>query len=119
MIATIAARAGSERVVDACLERRDGHRDHDELGRAGQLRERAERLLPEDLAAVPVDEPDVAPVGALERAGGDPLAPLGRVVRRAEHGERAWIEERAEVAHGCKGTRRPLTAWSGRLEPVA
>ena len=109
--------SGSECVVDALLERRHRDRDHDELGRAGQLGERAERLLPEDLAAVPVDEPDVAAVGTLERAGGDPLAPLRRVVRRAEHGERAWIEERAEITHGCKGTPPALTVWSGADRP--
>ena len=113
MIATIPRAPAASASSTPGLERRRGHRDHDELGRAGQLRERAERLLPEDLAAVPVDEPDVAAVGTAERAGGDPLTPLRRVVRGAEHGERAWIEERAEIAHGCKGTRGSLTAWSG------
>ena len=96
---------GGERVIHARLERRDRHRDHDELGRAGQLRKRAKRLLPEDLAAVPVDEPDVAAIGAAQGPFGDPLSPLGRIVRGAEHGERARIEERPQVAHVVKPTR--------------
>ena len=100
MIATIAARAGGQRGVDARPRTpRRGRAITTSSGGAGQLRERAVRLLPEDLAAVPVDEPDVAAVGAAERAGGDPLAPFRRVVRGAEHGDRAWIEERAEIAH--------------------
>ena len=100
MIATIPRAPDRERAVDRVLEGGGRHRDDDELGCAGKLLERGVRRLPEDLAAVAVDEPDVAAIGALEGARGDPLAPLGGVVRGPEDGDRARIEERPQVAHG-------------------
>ena len=98
------SRAGGQRGVDGLLERGGGDRDDHELGRPWQLVERGVRRLPEDLSALTVDEPDVAPVGTLENPGADPLAPLGRVIRRAEDGDRAGIEERPQVARGVRGS---------------
>ena len=88
------ARAHRERGVDRLLERSGRQRDHDELGLAGQLGERAVRLAAENLAALAVDEPDVAPVSASQRSGSDPLTPLGRVVRGTET-RRPSVERRA------------------------
>ena len=64
MIPTIARAPAASDGVDGLLERRRRQRDRDQLRLAGQLLEGAVGLLAEDLAAVPVDEPDVAPVGA-------------------------------------------------------
>jgi hypothetical protein len=57
-------------------------------------------VVPEDLTAVAVDEPDVAPVRAAKSPGRHPVAPLGRIARSTEDGDRAWVEERPQVAHG-------------------
>ena len=93
--------AGGQRGVDRLLEAggRNGHRD--ELGRLGQLGEGAVGLPPEDLAAVAIHQEHRAPSLALDRPAGEPVAPLGRVVRGSEHGDRARIEEGAKVPrHG-------------------
>ena len=93
-------RACRERVVDRLLEGELRQGNDDEIWLAGELRKRSVRLTTEDLPALPVDEPDVTPMRSAQGSGGDPLAPLRRVVRGAENGHRAWIEERPQVAHG-------------------
>ena len=62
-----------------------------------------------DVAASPVDEEDMPPVGAFERIQGDPVAPLGRVVRGPDDRQRARIEQRAEPA-AIVGVRTPVPA---------
>jgi hypothetical protein len=49
-----------------------------------------------DVAASPVDEEDVSPVGAFEGIQSDPVAPLGRVVRGPDDRQRARIEQRGQ-----------------------
>ena len=49
-----------------------------------------------DVAASPVDEEDMPPVDAFEGIQGDPVAPLGRVVRSPDDRQRARIEQRGQ-----------------------
>ncbi len=97
-----------EGCVDRLLERACRQRDDDELGSPRQLLERAVRRPAQDRPALTVDEPHVAPVGAFESPGGDPLTPLGGVVGSPKNGDRSRIEERSQIAHAV--------SLAGRLE---
>ena len=55
-------RAGSERVVDRLLEGELWQGDDDEIGLTGKLCERRVRITAEDLSALAVDEPHLAPM---------------------------------------------------------
>ena len=90
------ARPDRQRGVDRLLERGRRHSEHDELGRLGQRRE---CRSPEHLAATLVDEEHRAPMLASQSATSKPLTPRRLVVRRADHGYRAWLEQRPQVAH--------------------
>ena len=81
------------------VRRRDAQ--DDELGGLGQRGDRRVGRVALDLPGAAVDQPDRAPVGAAERALGDPVAPLGMVVGGADDGDRARVTERSEVA--CAG----------------
>ena len=92
------ARAGLERRVDGVLERRARAPPR----RRGRPRPRARAArraaAAEQLAAARVDQVHGAPVGALERGLGEPVAPRLRVGRGSGDGDRARREERLEVA---------------------
>ena len=86
-------RAGGERLVDGLLEpcRRDA--EHDELGRCGQLGERAVHGEAVQLAAASSDEVDRASVRAARRVAREPVAPLAGVGGDAHDRERARLEQ--------------------------
>jgi hypothetical protein len=92
--------AGRERGVDGLLERGCGNCEHDELRPLGQGIERAKRRAPKHLAAAAVDEEDAPPPFSEQGAVGQPLAPFRGVVRGADDGHRARLEQRPQVASG-------------------
>ena len=95
-------RAGLERPLDGPLEPGGGNGDDDELGRLGKLGERAVGPMAEHVVPLSVHEVDGPAILSLERAAGEPVAPLGGVVRGAEDRDRAGIEQRPQVArHRC------------------
>ena len=106
--------ARGERAFHGLFERARGDREHDQLGRLGQLLEGAVRLLPENGSARAVDQEDRASVRSEQGSARDPLSPLRRVVRRPDHGHRARLEERAEVATSA-GTHRASSSHAAAM----
>ena len=92
------ARTLGERLLDGLLEARLGHRDDDGLDRLAHLGEAREQRMPVDLAPATVDQVHGAAVRAAQRGASQPVAPLARIGRRAEYGDRGRGEERLEVA---------------------
>ncbi len=60
------------------------------------------------VAAVPVDEPDRAPVAALQRAARQLSAPFSGVARGAHDRDRAWGEEGIEASAHLPAGADPL-----------
>ena len=106
-----AFRAGVERSVDCLLHPGGGDGDDDELRCLGELGQRRVRLAAEDLAALAVDEEDRTTSLALDRAAGEPEAPLAGDRRRAEHCDRPGVEEGREVAAHRRRFREMIRRW--------
>ena len=74
-----------------------------------------------DVAASPVDEEDVSPVGAFDRIQRYPVAPLSRVARGPDNRQGAWIEQRGEpvaVVSVYTAARRVSHSQIGRRDSV-
>ncbi len=95
------ASALGERLLDRLLEARLGHGNDDGLDRARRHRQGSRAADGPDLAAAPVDQVHGSAVCAAQRGSREPVAPLARIGRRAEH------------RHGARGRR----AARGRALP--
>ena len=105
-VITISARAPcASDSSTACSRPASGTDDDDGLDRSAGLGEAGEQRVAVDLAAAPVDQVHRAAVRAAQRVAREPVAPLARVGRRAQHRDRARREERLEVAPAV--TARP------------
>ena len=126
-------RAAGQRRVHRLLEPGGGDGDDHQLRRLRQIGDRGERLAAEHLAAVAVDQEDGPAVLAAERAAGQPVAPLGGIVGRAEDRHGARGEQRLEVTamepgvlqsghparRGCRRQPPAQFAATSRSQPVA
>ena len=114
------ARALGERFLDRLLEPGLGHGDDDRLDLPAGIGEACEQGMPVDLAAAAVDQVHRTAVGAAQGVARQPVAPLARIGRCAQHGDRARCEQRLEVAR-CRHSsplaiaREMIRRWMSEL----
>ena len=114
------ARALLERLLDGLLEAGLGHRDDDGLDLPAGLGEARQQRMPVDLAAAAVDQVHRAAVRAAQGVARQPVAPLARIGRRAQHGDGARREQRLQIARSRHSSplaiaREMIRRWMSEL----
>ena len=103
-------RSSGQSFVNGSGKEGDRYGDDDQLGRAGHLGQRGIGRPAEQLAGAAVDQIYRSPGLTCQRATGQPVAPLARVLARPEDSHRGRGKQRAQRAGGAHrggGSARP------------